>query len=143
MKKNQKNQTIGWNILSSIIFVLLLAAEGWAIFRLHQLQVLPGNYFAILAGILAVFTLLLGILMFPRIGKHQKSKGIVRRIIAYVLSLLLTIGCSFGGMALGKLNNTFQTITQTPTVSAYVGVYVLAEDPAQDNIMLVLQSLSF
>lgn len=122
-----------WNSISTVFLVLLIVCEGWAFYRIWHLAVLPMKFFAPLAAVAAVITLLLGIMMFPKIGRHQKSKGIVRRIIAYILSSLIAVAAVFGGGALGKLDKTFNTITQTPTaISAYVDIFVKADDPIAD-----------
>lgn len=121
-----------WNSISAVFLVLLVACEGWGFYRLWHLAVLPTKILAVLGGIAAVFTVLLGIMMFPKIGRHQKSRCIGRRIVAYILSLLISVGAVFGGRALGKLDQTFDVITQAPTISAYVGIFVKADDPIDD-----------
>ena len=131
--KNKKQSSLKvWNLLSGIVALLLLGCEGWAFWRLIRLAVLPGKFLAILIGVAAVITVLLLVMMFPKVGRHQKKKGTGRRITAYLLSGVIAAAAALGGMALSKLNQTFDTITQSPTVSAYVGVYVRSDDPAQE-----------
>ena len=130
MKKHPATHKKAWNTVSALFLALLVVPEVWAMYRLWDLAVLPGLYFGILCALLVVITALLGILMFPKIGRHQKSRGIVRRITAYVLSLVITAGACLGGLALSKLDKTFDAITQPQTVSTYVGIYVRADDPA-------------
>ncbi len=122
-----------WNSISAVFFLILGVCEGWAFYRLWHLAVLPMKILGVLAIVAAVFTIALGIMMFPKVGRHQKSKCIGRRITAYFLAMLISLGCVFGGRVVGKLDHTFEVITQVPsTVSAYVGIFVKADDPVAD-----------
>ncbi len=128
--KEKKNLNI-WTILSVIICVILLAAEGLAIFRIWKLNMIPMKYLAIILPVMAVITVLLIIFLFPRSGKYQKNKKHVAQIIACILSLVMACGCFFSYDILSKVHKTFDTITTKPTVTTQIGVYVLANTPAQ------------
>ena len=131
MKKQNSSNTKGWTAASVVFFLLLLVSEGLALFRLWQLAVLPTKYFAPLIGAVVIISLVLMFMMFPKIGRHLKTKCIGRRVTAYVLSILIAAAALFGGHMLSRLNHTFDQITAPPTVSAYVGIFVRADDPAE------------
>lgn len=121
-----------WVFLSALLSVLLVASEGLLVYRIWKLDVLPTLYFSVLAGLLTVAAVIVLLLLYPW-KKVQKRKALAAtvRTIAFILALVLIIGCFAGYAAATKLGNTFNTITNAPTVSAQVGVYVLANDPAQ------------
>ena len=131
--KNQKKSTgQGWKLLSLLVLLLLIGTELVAIGRLWKLALLPLKYFLAICGVFALLTLILGLLMFPKIGRHQRSKGTGRRITAYVLSAAVMLGSGVGSRMLGKLGETFENVTRPTTVKAYLSLYVSSEDPAQE-----------
>ena len=121
-----------WNIISWVVFALLLAAEGVAIYQIWKLKMLPNKYFGILLGAIGVVTLLLALLVFSRQGggKYQKPRH-GKQIVGYVLALVIICGCFFGGGAVARLNETMAAITSVSTVNVLLDVYVRSDDPAQ------------
>lgn len=126
MKKNKRV----WNTISWIVFVLLLAVEGWTVFQIWKLRMLPGKFFAIVVAAFVLFTLLISFLMFQRQGKWQKVRH-TRQVVAYLLSAVVICGCLFGGGAVARLNEAMSAITSISKVSVLMDVYVRADDPAQ------------
>ncbi len=124
------------NILSAISWLvlgLLVASQGVLAYQLLRLDVLPGKYLAIVLAVLGGISLVLGLLMFPKQGKYAKrNPGMARRIIAWVLALVLAWGCSFGTSALDLVYETLEALTGNTVVSDVIGVYVLADREAQE-----------
>lgn len=127
-----KNKVNIWTILSAIVCVLLLVAEGLTVFRIWKLNMLPMKYLAVILPVLLIITVVLIFLLFPRAtGKYQKNNGHTKQIVAYILSLVMALGCFIGYRMLTKLDETFNTITKQPSSATQIGVYVLSGDPAQ------------
>ena len=131
MKKQNSNNTKGWTAVSTVFFVLLLLSEGLALMRLWKLDVLPTKFFIPLIVVIVLVTLVLMAMMFPKIGRHLKTKCIGRRVTAYVLSALIAAAALLGGHMVGRLNQAVDIITTPETASTYVGVFVRADDPAE------------
>lgn len=130
--KNPRKVWKGWRIISCVVCVLLLAAQGLLMFQLWKLKMLPMKFYLPLLAALVLIDIPLIVMMFPRTGRWQKSAKHGKKIVSYLLSLVIAAGCFVGWRAVHKGDQTVDQITQTPTVAAQVGVYVLAEDPAVD-----------
>lgn len=120
-----------WRILSYVVLALLLIADLLATISLLRSKILPFKYVAVILTVLLLATLLAVFFLLPRTGKYQKKGGNWKRIVGYVLSAIIAAGCLFGTHLISKLNETFNAITEGSSVNAVVGVYVLADDPAQ------------
>ena len=132
MKNQNSPNTKVWTVVSTFFFLLLVLSEGTALYQAWKLAILPPKYFIPLILLILLVTLILMAMMFPRIGRHLKTKCIGRRVTAYVLSVLIAAVSFFGGHVLVLVNHTFQSITTVPdTVSSYVDVFVRADDPAE------------
>lgn len=117
--------------LSTIIFIILLAAEGLTFFKILSFDMVPMKYLAILLAVLVVITLILAILLFPSKKKKRRRAFGFRQLVAYTLTLAMAFGCFAGYQPILKLYQTFNAITSHSTIAAQVGVYVLADDSAQ------------
>ena len=128
----QANKDHIWNRCSVFVLALLTMAEGLLLFQILRLNMLPGGYVAAIAGVLAVVTLLLALLLFRRkAGKWQKAAGYGKQIAGYILCAVLIIGCFTGSSMISKVADTISTITAPSTSSVVLEVYVRQEDPAQ------------
>ena len=123
-------------IFRSILFVLLwlgtAAAEVFAAARLWKLDMLPLNFKLI--GCMALITLwLLAGLLFLSGSKAKSGKhpGLFRRIVAWLLSLVLAGGCLYSTRVADQLDETISKVTEDVKVSTVIGVYVMEDDPAQ------------
>lgn len=122
----------GWRVISFLISALLMVAEGLLFFQLWKLKMLPMKFFLPLLAVVVLIDIPLIVMMFPRTGRWQKSAKHGKKITAYALSFVIAGGCLMGWRAVAKGDETVDLITQTPTVAAQVGVYVMADDPAGD-----------
>lgn len=121
-----------WNIISFFVWLALIISEVMAIIQILQLNMLPDKYLLLLVVTFVLLALLLGLMMYQQQGKYQKKQLHIRQIIAYILSLLIIIGCGVICHAADKVNKTIDKITTTPEISAIVDVYVMNEDPARE-----------
>lgn len=128
-----------WNIVSGLLFALQILAELAATVTVWRLDVLPAKYFLLFGGAMLLAALVTGLLFFARRkrvkGKYAKARpqkpDTGRRILACVLALLVIVGCGMLANVAYKFLQTMNAVTKPTVVSATVGVYVRAEDPAQ------------
>lgn len=109
-----------------LIWVLQVVAEALAYYGIWQLDVLPEKYFIALGvafGLVAVFT---AALLLPiRTGRLQGGAGVFLSVVIFALS------CGVSLMILDARGTIDSVVGQVGT-RASVGVYVRAEDRAQD-----------
>lgn len=98
---------------------------------LWRLNMLPIKYLAVLLAVFVLGAIITRAMIFVKVGKWQKKTVQPKQILGCVLSALAIVLCAVATYALFKLNVTFNAITDNKTVNAVVGVYVLADDPAE------------
>ncbi len=109
----------------AITILLLAIAVVFGVF-LYLNQMLPLKYMAVLLVVVLALVALVGFLT------HNTAKT-ARFVSGTILAVLLAAVLLYAITALGKLNSTLNTITTTTdTEVAYVGVYVLTEDSAEE-----------
>ena len=108
-----------------LIWILQVVAEGFALFGVWQLNMLPQKYFLALAGALAVLALLTGALLLPVCtGRLQGAAGVFLSVIVFALS------CA-GSLMILDAQGTIENVVGQASSNASVSVYVLKEDSAQ------------
>ena len=119
-----------WDILCAVFLLLQLVAEVWTAVAVVRLNMLPDKYLAIILVALAMFLMLSGILMFLRFGKPV---GMVRRVIACLLALVVVAGCAVGIKVVSDAYETMHKVTQPqpPTDVNNMYIMVRVDDPAQ------------
>ncbi len=117
-----------WNIIGVLLLVLLIEVEAIFVYRVITIDLLPTLYLAALIVLLLAVTVLMGMFLIP--GRRSKGR-LPRRIFSALLAVILCAGCLVGSSALNKAENTMQSVTSQNTVRNFIGVYVLADDPAQ------------
>lgn len=65
------------------------------------------------------------------LSRTKRKKKTWRRVLGYVLSVLVVVGLFFASQALSKIQETMDAVTQTTEVSAMVELYVLKESSAE------------
>ena len=116
--------------LAVLLSLVLVATEGILLYFIWKITGSATLFKLAASGVvLAVMTIVL--LLLPWKSWKGKTFAFVLRAIAVVLAFLLLIPSFWGIFAVTKLQNTFEAITSTSTVSSQVGVYVLTDDPAQ------------
>lgn len=127
----QKNPRSVWNIISIVMWSLLVLAECMAVFQIWKLNMLPTRYFLAFLAVVIVADALLGLMIRPvKTGKWQKAVKHTRQVIGYIFCVVIIALCMAGFSVLVQLNDTISTITTTE-VSTLMDVYVLSDDPAQ------------
>lgn len=121
----------------SVLFVLIwlgmLAAEVFAAMRLWRLAVLPLSYKLLMCVVLFSAWLVAGLLfLWGSKAKKGKHPGLARRIIAWLLAVVMAGGSLYSTRVADQLDQTIEEVTQEVKVSSVVAVYVLADDPAED-----------
>lgn len=116
-RKNVVSKTIGI-ILAIIQFVLSVVLTVNVMF----FDMLTITYIMVLVGVLLI---LLGITLLTQIG--AKGKGIGGKIFCIILCIILAMGSFY----IGKINNAFQKITGSNTMTSSMVVAVRQDDSAQ------------
>lgn len=115
----------------SIIWTIQLIVEVLTAVLLWRLDMLPMKYFAVLLVLFVLAAVMTRAMMFRKVGKWQKKSGSPKRVMGCLISVVIIAVCSYAAHAVFTLNSTFSAITGNKTVSSVIGVYVLADDPAQ------------
>lgn len=117
------------NVLSAVLWVLLLAAEAAAAAVVWRLDMLPARYFALLVSALMMLLSVSGILMV--LGRYATRAGAAARGIAYFLALVTLLGCAATVVVAGDVLGTIRKITGDSGSKVTMAVYVRMDDPAQ------------
>lgn len=121
-KKNKKHMilfVIGW-----IITIVQIAAAAAAVYFLRKSNMVPGKM--MIAGIVVLV-----ILIFVCRLLMKRKIRIIRFIAGAVIALAVSAALVAASFYVGTLTNTLQDITDTKEEVTRVGVYVLADDPAE------------
>ena len=119
-----------WTIISIVAFVLQVAAEALTGYIVLQMNILPSRFVIVMIAALVLLAIPTGLLLFLRV---KKSISTTRRIIAYILVLLVVCGCALVTKVAADAYNTLHAVTKPNETPAVVGMCVLvrADDPAQ------------
>ena len=120
-----------WGIFSLLMLLLQLAAEVVTAVIVLRMNMLPEMLTAIFLGALAVPAVVTVLLLLVRNRKGEV--GVARRIIAYILALLVVCGCGLVARLAEDAYKAFHSVTNTPVATNVQSVYVLVrqDDPAQ------------
>ena len=122
-----------WLPIAIIIMIVEAGLEAFAFIRVAMLNMLPGKYLLVVALVMALSLVATALLMFVGIKRrHRSGARCARRIIGGVLAAVFGFGSAFASSMAGDVQNTIAGVTdESKTVEAVVGVYVMADDPAQ------------
>lgn len=123
-KKNKKNKrsSRGLIIAGVVIGVLQLIISIVFMFMVHMLGMVPATY-EILVGILLLLFVALTL-----ITQRWKIVGILTKIAAVLLSIILAIGCMF----LGVTHKAISKMSGENTVTSTLCIYVMADSGYSD-----------
>ena len=116
--------------LTALLAFLLVATEGILIYSIWKLT---GSeiVFKIVTTLVVLLVVSILLVLLPWRSWKGKTSAFVIRTIAVLLAIIMILPSFWGIYALSKLEQTFEAITNTSTISSQVGVYVLTDDPAQ------------
>lgn len=119
------------SVLYVLVWLAALAAEVYAALRLWKLSVLPLKHKLILCMVLFTAWVIAGVLFFfgnsAQKGRHP---GLLRRIVAWALAVLLSCGSVYSTRVADHLDATIETVTRERRQVSMLAVYVLEDDPA-------------
>ncbi|MCC8028893.1 MAG: LCP family protein [Lachnospiraceae bacterium] len=124
-KKNENRGTRPvWNVIGWIITVIQIVVSAAAVFFLNRSDLVPVKMMAAGIAVLAVLIVVCRLLMKRKI---RPVRFVVGAVIALAVSAVL-LAASYYVLT---LTVTLQDITDTTEEVSSVGVYVLADDPAE------------
>lgn len=94
-------------------------------------QVLPVKYFAALITLISVITFLIAFLLFGDKIRRRESKNKIKKVLAYILAVILVAFSAFGSFVSFKFSNMLNAVTSNEVTESLIGVYVLKYDPAR------------
>ena len=125
-KKKSFVQVKSRHRLLVLIWLLQIIAEALACYGIWELNMLPEKYFIALGAAMAVLAIMTAILLLPiRTGRLQGGLGVFLSLIVFGLS------CAASLMILDA-RGTIDGVVGQVSSGASVGIYVRAEDRAQD-----------
>ena len=116
------------NIIYGLLLLLVVVAEVLTVLAVKKLNMLPDAYMAVFIGVLALFALIIGLMLFVK----GKKPGKVRRVIACVLAVLITCGCFVLRTVALDVIDTLHLSSQDTLDITTREIYVLSNDPAVD-----------
>ena len=117
-------------VLSAIILLLQVIAEGLAAMVVVRLNMLPSKYLLLMFAALLLLTALTAGLLFLR-GKNPVS--LTRQIVGWVLAILIVVGCLLVGKMVVDAYRTLNEVTKPVEQTSVHNMYILVrtDDPAQ------------
>ena len=120
------------SVLFIVVWIAMLVAEGYAALHLWQLNILPLKHKLLIIILFTMLWLLAGVLYLAgakaRKGKHP---GRWRRIIAWLLALVMIGGSLYSTRVANQVDETIDKVTTKVAVTSSIAVYVLKDDPAE------------
>lgn len=122
-----------FNITSIFVWLVMVASEALIGYRIFQLNMLPTRYLYIVFAFLGLSAIGIALLMYCpyKERKHNKKRRYIRQIIAYILAIVIIIGCFLANHAAVQALSFISSVTDDTDTEAVVDVYVLKDNPAQ------------
>ena len=132
-----KKKSSAWTVFALILLLIQAGSDIFCFSMLKKLNMLPMKYMAVIIVFFLGVLLLEFALMFVKKKTkdgRKKAPGIGRKLLAILLVIAFSAGSVYVGDVASKANRTVDTITtvETSPIRAVIGVYVRAEDPAQE-----------
>lgn len=123
----KKKTGTGYRIIWAMQAIMELVTAG----LLWKLDMLPMKFFVPVLVVLALMLVLTRTMMFYKAGKWERNARKVSNALGCVIAVVCMVLCGFASHMIFTVNHTFGAITNNE-INAVVGVYVLADDPAQN-----------
>ena len=129
-KAKEKKKNRSWRIFAGIILLAQMLASGYAFQRAYATGMFPGKLLFAFGGILVILLALNYLLLFS--GAKETGARTLRRFIAILLVITITIGGVYTGNILGTVDSTVGKITTKTEeeIASTMDVYVLAKSSA-------------
>lgn len=115
-----------------LAWLAMIATEIYSAARLWKLSMLPLRHKLLITVLFTMVWLLAGLLyMLGNKSTRGKRPGFWRRIIAWVLSIVMIVGSVYSVRVADQLDETIDKVTTTVAVTSSIAVYVLQDDPAE------------
>ena len=122
-----------WKPIAIILAFIEVLSVIYIIISAGNLGILPSRYFVLLILCMAVLCILSVWMLFSGMKKKLSPWIKIKRILGILLAILIFVGSFQGSNMIARLKSTMDTISDTSSkATALEGVYVLANDPAQD-----------
>lgn len=117
-----------------ILYLAQLCTGIWLVLKVRRLDLLPATYLSGLTAGLLILAFLSGIFLFAdlQIRSRKAKHGLL--LAGVIGSLCVTALSGAGAVIVGQVQDVFDDIVmeEEPEYAAVAGVYVRAEDPAQE-----------
>ncbi len=121
-----------WKPIAGFILILLLISSGYFIWSLNRLDILPPLFFFVIVSVMLMSLAVASLFLYAGINDRPSRQRRSRRVIALLLSALITVVGLFGAAVLKRAEQAKQAVTNPSfEIKAVVNVYVLPDDPAQ------------
>ena len=122
-----------WMPIAVTVILVQAILEGFALFSLATLNMLPDKYMLVVVLCMALSLVVTAILLFSGMKKHRMGRARrARRIIAIILAAVFGVGSVIAASMTQQLKTSVNEVTDNEgTLSAMVGVYVMADNPAK------------
>ena len=118
--------------LSQIVWTVSVLCEIVLIGSVMYLDLLPTKLLIVAILILLLLSMLNGMLLLTRVRKRKGKKNTWKRTVGYVLSAVIVLCSVFGTGFIIRAKSALNKVTNTSDVVATLGVYVMADDTAEE-----------
>ena len=119
-----------YTIISAVLLLLQVIAEGLAAMVVIRLNMLPDKYLLAMLAMLILLAALTAGLLFLR-GKKEVS--LARRIVGWILAILVICGCMLVSKVAADAYKTLDKVTNPVEETSILDMYIFVrnDDPAQ------------
>lgn len=120
-----------WYIIAAVLLIAEIAMSVSAMAQVLILNMLPNKYIIAIIAVLAVIAILNGLLLIIPIRNKHPKRGMIRRGVGVLFTIVMIVATSMITFYLYKLNSTVTNITGETGNSNVIAVYVLKDDKAK------------
>ncbi|MCR5545036.1 MAG: LCP family protein [Lachnospiraceae bacterium] len=118
--------------LAQIIWTVSVLCEIFLVGAVMYLDLLPTKLLVVAILIAVLIAVLNAMLLLSRVRKVKGKKNTWKRSVGYVLSAVIAFVSIFGSAYVLKAKSTINSVTETSDIVATLGVYVLADNDAEE-----------
>lgn len=125
-----------WFPIALILYLIQIFFELIALIEIRMTNMLPDNTVMVITLIFVLMLIITGMMLFKGMWKKPSSMRRLRRIVAVTLAVTMAAGSLGITHMASRLNRTVDSITadnsQDQQIEAYVGVYVMSSNTAEE-----------